>query len=202
MQDLYQDRQKILQIAFVICGIMLVYQCFTIQVLDKSYQSQHSYREAVTLYPSRGALKDRSGALMVYNLAMYDLKATYNQVKKSQIDTADFCMLLGINDSIFLENLNKDFSDRRFSQRKPFNFLTQIPADKFARVEERLFQFPGFESYRKSVRGYPAKAGAHMLGYISEVIMDRSMHQRVCISGETTSAQVVSNYSMSRSLEV
>ncbi len=169
MQDLYQDRQKILQIAFVICGIMLVYQCFTIQVLDKSYQSQHSYREAVTLYPSRGALKDRSGALMVYNLAMYDLKATYNQVKKSQIDTADFCMLLGINDSIFLENLNKDFSDRRFSQRKPFNFLTQIPADKFARVEERLFQFPGFESYRKSVRGYPAKAGAHMLGYISEV---------------------------------
>jgi len=76
MQDLYQDRQKVLQTAFVICAIMLVFKCFQIQIWDKSYQQQHSYREAVTLYPSRGALKDRTGKLMVYNLAMYDLKVT------------------------------------------------------------------------------------------------------------------------------
>lgn len=169
MQDLYQDRQKVLQTAFVICAAMLVFKCFQIQIWDKSYQQQHSYREAVTLYPSRGALKDRNGELMVYNLAMYDLKATYNQVRKSNIDTLAFCKLLGITDSAFYENLNKDFKDRRFSQRKPFNFLTQIPGDKFASIEERLYEFPGFESQLKSVRGYPAHVGAHMLGYISEV---------------------------------
>lgn len=169
MQDLYQDRQKVLQVAFVICAAMLVFKCFQIQVWDKSYQQQHSYREAVTLYPSRGALKDRNGQLLVYNLAMYDLKATYNQVRKSNIDTTAFCKLLGITDSTFYENLNKDFKDRRFSQRKPFDFLTQIPGDKFASIEERLYEFPGFESQLKSVRGYPAHVGAHMLGYISEV---------------------------------
>ena len=169
MQDLYQDRQNILKGAFIICGFMLAYQCFKIQVLDKSYQLQHSYREAVPLYPSRGAIKDRHGDLLVYNLAMYDLKATYNQVKKSHIDTAEFCTLLGISDSTFLKSLNKDFKDQKFSKRKPFDFLTQIPGDKFAAVEERLFQFPGFEGRRKSVRGYPAHSGAHMLGYISEV---------------------------------
>lgn len=169
MQDLYQDRQKVLQTAFVICAIMLVFKCFQIQIWDKSYQQQHSYREAVTLYPSRGALKDRTGELMVYNLAMYDLKATYNQVRKSNMDTMAFCELLGITDSTFYANLNKDFKDRRFSQRKPFNFLTQIPGDKFASIEERLYEFPGFESQLKSVRGYPAHVGAHMLGYISEV---------------------------------
>lgn len=169
MQDLYQDRQKVLQGAFVICAIMLVFKCFQIQVWDKSYQQQHSYREAVTLYPSRGALKDRYGKLLVYNQAMYDLKATYNQVRKSNIDTAAFCNLLGIGDTTFVKNLSKDFSDKRFSQRKPFNFLTQIPGQKFASIEERLYQFPGFESQRKSVRGYPAHVGAHMLGYISEV---------------------------------
>ncbi|MFT5648208.1 MAG: penicillin-binding protein 2 [Aureispira sp.] len=169
MQDLYQDRQKVLQIAFVICAIMLVFKCFQIQIWDKSYQQQHSYREAVTLYPSRGALKDRNGELMVYNLAMYDLKVTYNQVRKSNIDTMAFCELLGISDSTFYANMNKDFKDRRFSQRKPFNFLTQIPGDKFASIEERLYEFPGFESQLKSVRGYPAHVGAHMLGYISEV---------------------------------
>ena len=169
MQDLYQDRQKVLQTAFVICAIMLVFKCFQIQIWDKSYQQQHSYREAVTLYPSRGALKDRTGKLMVYNLAMYDLKVTYNQVRKSNMDTMAFCELLGITDSTFYANLNKDFKDRRFSQRKPFNFLTQIPGDKFASIEERLYEFPGFESQLKSVRGYPAHVGAHMLGYISEV---------------------------------
>lgn len=169
MQDLYQDRQKVLQVAFVICAAMLVFKCFQIQIWDKSYQQQHSYREAVTLYPSRGALKDRNGELLVYNLAMYDLKATYNQVRKANIDTAAFCKLLGITDSTFYANLNKDFSNRRFSQRKPFDFLTQIPGDKFASIEERLYEFPGFESQLKSVRGYPAHVGAHMLGYISEV---------------------------------
>lgn len=169
MQDLYQDRQKVLQVVFVLSALALIFQCFNIQVLDKSYQQQHSYREAVTLYPSRGALKDRHGELLVYNLAMYDLKATYNQIRKANIDTASFCNLLGITDSTFRANLNKDFRDSRFSQRKPFDFLTQIPGDKFAAIEERLYEFPGFERQRKSVRGYPAKVGAHMLGYISEV---------------------------------
>lgn len=169
MQDLYQDRQKVLQVAFVIAALALIFQCFKIQVLDKSYQQQHSYREAVTLYPSRGALKDRHGELLVYNLAMYDLKATYNQVRKANIDTVSFCSLLGITDSTFRANLNKDFKDSRYSKRKPFDFLTQIPGDKFAAIEERLYEFPGFERERKSVRGYPAKVGAHMLGYISEV---------------------------------
>lgn len=173
MQDLYQDRQKILQGAFVITAIMLIVKCFQIQVWDKSYQQQHSYREAVTLYPSRGALKDRNGDLLVYNLAMYDLKATYNQIRKSNIDTSTFCQLLGITDSTFFSNLNKNFRDKRFSKRKPFDFLTQIPGDKFASIEERLYEFPGFESQLKSVRGYPAKVGAHMLGYISEVNPDQ-----------------------------
>lgn len=173
MQDLYQDRQKVLQGVFVICAVMLVFKCFQIQIWDKSYQQQHSYREAVTLYPSRGALKDRNGELLVYNLAMYDLKATYNQVRKSNIDTVGFCNLLGITDSAFYENLNKDFKDRRFSKRKPFDFLTQIPGDKFASIEERLYEFPGFESQLKSVRGYPAHLGAHVLGYMSEVNPDQ-----------------------------
>ena len=169
MQDLFHERQKSIQIIFMICGILLLIQCFRIQVWDKSYQQQHSYREAVIVYPSRGAIKDRHDQLMVYNLAMYDIKATYNQVIKSSIDTTAFCTLLGINDSIYSAALNKDFSDKRYSQRKPFNFLTQVPASVFATFEERLFEFPGFEAERRNVRGYPANSSAHLLGYISEV---------------------------------
>ena len=190
MQDLYQDRQKVLQVAFVIGGLMLLFQCFQIQVLDKSYQLQHSYREALTLYPSRGAIKDRNGELLVHNLAMYDLLVTYNKVKKSDIDTLAFCKLLGINDSVFFAHMNKDFNDKYYSKRKPYDFLTQIPGDKFASIEERLFQFPGFESRRKSVRGYPAQVGAHIFGYISEVNStqiknSKGLYQRGDYSGTT-----------------
>ncbi len=169
MQNPYQDRLKLLQGIFLFLAILLLFACFRLQVWDTSYQQQHSYREAVVLYPSRGVIKDRKGNLLVVNEAMYDLKATYNIIAKSNIDTAEFCKLLGISDSTFFANLNKDFNKIEFSPRKPYHFLSQIPASKFAKVEERLYQFPGFERERKSVRGYPYTVGGHILGYISEV---------------------------------
>lgn len=168
MQNIYQEREKILKGVFAVVAIMLLFTCFRLQVVDTSYQQQHSYRQAVVLYPSRGAIKDRNGKLLVVNEAMYDLKATYNTIKKNDIDTAALCQLLEISDSTFLANLNKDFRKKEFSEKKPYTFLSQISANKFAPLEEQLYRFPGFESTRKSVRGYPHHVGAHMLGYISE----------------------------------
>ncbi|MCP4440105.1 MAG: penicillin-binding protein 2 [Aureispira sp.] len=179
MQDLYQDRQQVLIGVVIIGTILLIIKCFQIQVWDKSYQQQHSYRRAVTLYPSRGLVYDRNNKLLVYNSAMYDLMATYNRIRKSTIDTAKFCHLLDIDKITYQKNLNKDFKrDKRFSPRKPFEFLTKIPAKRFALFEEHLYQFPGFEKVQKNVREYPINAGGHILGYISEVNakqIDRSM---------------------------
>lgn len=170
MQDLYQDRQQVLIGVVIVGTILLIIKCFQIQVWDKSYQQQHSYRRAVTLYPSRGLVYDRNGELLVYNSAMYDLMATYNRIRKSNIDTAKFCHLLDIDKKTYRKNLNKDFKgNKRFSPRKPFEFLTKIPAKRFALFEEHLYQFPGFEKVQKNVREYPINAGGHILGYISEV---------------------------------
>lgn len=167
--DFYSSRQRILQAVILLGGLLLVFRGFQIQVLDESYQQQQSYRQAITLYPSRGLVYDRNGKLLVHNMATYDLMATYERVRKANIDTALFCKLLRITPQTFKANLNKDFSDMRFSTRKPFEFMTKILADSFAIFEEHLFQFPGFEAVRRHVRGYPVSTGAHMLGYISEV---------------------------------
>lgn len=170
MQDLHQDRQQVLIGVVIVGTILLIIKCFQIQVWDKSYQQQHSYRRAVTLYPSRGLVYDRNGKLLVYNSAMYDLMATYNRIRKSTIDTAKFCNLLDIDKITYRKNLDKNFKkDKRFSPRKPFEFLTKIPAKRFALFEEHLYQFPGFEKVQKNVRDYPIDAGGHILGYISEV---------------------------------
>jgi penicillin-binding protein 2 len=65
--------------------------------------------------------------------------------------------------------MEKDWTDIKFSKRKPFDFMTKLNPDSFARFEEHLFEFPGFESIIRNVRGYPVNVGAHFLGYISEV---------------------------------
>lgn len=169
MQDLFSARQRILQVIVIIMGFALILKCFQIQVWDESYQQQHSYRQALTLYPSRGLIYDRNDSLLIYNLAMYDLLATYENVRRSNIDTQRFCNFLNITPNHFSELMEKDWRDKRFSKRKPFDFLKKVPADSFATFEEHLYEFPGFESIRKNVRGYPVYVGAHMLGYISEV---------------------------------
>jgi penicillin-binding protein 2 len=112
---------------------------------------------------------DRNDSLLIYNIALYDLQATYESVKRGNIDTLKFCTLLGITPDLFKTNMEKDWSDMKFSKRKPFDFMTKLNPDSFARFEEHLFEFPGFESIRRNVRGYPVNIGAHFLGYISEV---------------------------------
>lgn len=168
-QDALQQRQRVIQAVIILGALLLIGKAFQLQVWDKSYQQQQSYRQALTLYPSRGLIYDRNGELLVYNMATHDLMATYERVTKSKIDTAFFCNLLNITKNDYKLFLEKDFSDKRFSQRKPFEFMTKIPAENFATFEEHLHQFPGFEAVRRHVRGYPINTGAHLLGYISEV---------------------------------
>lgn len=169
MQDIYQTRLRILQGAIILAALALLFKCFQIQIIDTSYQQQQSYRQALTLYPSRGLLYDRNDSLLIYNLPTYDILATYETVRRANIDTALFCELLGTDTATFVKNMEKNWSDRRFSKRKPITFMSRLRADSLAILQEHLYNFPGFELHSRNSRGYPVTVAAHALGYISEV---------------------------------
>lgn len=170
MANPYINRQYHIRIVLIAAAALLVLKAFHIQVLDSEY-SQKADATAIdeqTVYPSRGIVYDRESQILVYNVPMYDLMVTVNQLDED-MDTAAFCNLLKIDRSYFEETLDKNWSDPRFSRSVPFPFLTNILAEDFAALEERLYQFPGFSARLRHARGYPHEQAPHVLGYIREV---------------------------------
>ncbi len=170
MSDNYRDRSSVITLFFFIAAGILLLKALQIQLIDTSYQARASATaiDKYVLYPSRGLIYDRNGKLLVNNNAMYDLKATYKQIRP-EMDTVKFCQLLDIDIKKFKNNLDKDFRSHRFSKSVPFVFMSKISAETCARFMEHLHEFPGFSMQLRNVRGYPHKNAAHVLGYLNEV---------------------------------
>jgi penicillin-binding protein 2 len=164
------DRQRNIQLVILFSALALILQAARLQIFDSSFRKRADATtiDKMTAYPSRGLVFDRKGKLIVNNNAMYDLMVTYNQIDP-KMDTAKFCKLLDIKQSEFTENLKKDFRSGKFSRSVPFVFLKKIPVKTYARLQESLYEFPGFFVQVRNIRGYPYNCGAHLLGYINEV---------------------------------
>jgi penicillin-binding protein 2 len=167
--DTFSRRQYIIRSLFVLAAFGLIYRAFQLQILDSTYKENPDATaiDEQVIYPARGTIYDRDGEILVYNVPMYDLMVTYNQLNED-MDTAAFCELLGIERPYFEEALDKDWRDPRYSKSVPFPFLTQLSATQFAALEERLYQFPGFSPRLRHARGYPHDNACHVLGYIRE----------------------------------
>ena len=78
----YSENSVILQRVIIFAAIVLVVKLGQMQLFDQTYseRAQATTLDKKTLYPSRGLIFDRNGELLVYNNAIYDLQATYNQI--------------------------------------------------------------------------------------------------------------------------
>jgi penicillin-binding protein 2 len=170
VSDTFKKRQGIIQFIFLLAAIVLIGKAMQLQLIDSTFRNKANATaiEKLTVYPSRGVIYDRDTSLMVNNDPIYDLMVTYNQIDPN-MDTSKFCQLLKIDESFFRESLDKNWRSDRFSKSVPFVFMSKISAERFARFQESLYQFPGFFVQLRNVRGYSANTGAHVLGYIREV---------------------------------
>lgn len=165
------DRQRNIQMVFMICAAALIGRAAQLQLFDDSFRRRADATtiENLTVYPPRGLVYDRNGVLIVNNEATYDLMVTFNQVDTKTMDIHKFCSILGITEAEFKQNLTKDWKSGKYSRSVPFVFMKKLSPQTYARLQESLYEFPGFFVQVRNIRGYPESVGAHVLGYINEV---------------------------------
>lgn len=163
---------------FVVGGIALsiviiyLIRLFVLQIMTDDYK-KHADSNAFLnkiQYPSRGAIYDRNGKLLVFNQPAYDITVIPKEIEN--LDTLDLCESLGITRAQFLKIMN-DMRDRYrnpgYSKYTNQPFMSQLSAEECGVFQEKLFKFRGFYVQRRTIRQYSYNAAAHALGDIGEV---------------------------------
>ncbi len=137
-----------------------------LQVIDDSAKlaADNNAVRATTIYPARGNIFDRYGDVLVFNKAAYDLMVV--PIKTKAFDTTDLCVTLDLDRDFLRSQLKKA---RQYSRHLPTVVVDQLSPVDFARLQEKLFRFPGFFIRPRTMRAYKYPAGGHVLGYVSEV---------------------------------
>ena len=90
---------------------------------------------------------------------------TPSQVKN--MDTTYFCQLMEIDTAEFRSRiLDAKYKNGPF---RPSIFEDLLAPDLYAKLEENIWRFPGFNLQERPVRVYPYNAAAHIMGYVGEV---------------------------------
>ncbi|CCH55628.1 Peptidoglycan glycosyltransferase [Fibrisoma limi BUZ 3] len=171
-----ENRKYVIIGVFCLVGLTYLTRLFYLQVLDDSYSlgsSKNSIKRVIEI-PYRGQIYDRSGKLIVYNTPVYDLYVTPKKVRIP--DTLAFCRMMDITLSEFdsIMGLAKNYSPV-----KPSLFLRQLSKEDFARIQDALVDYRGFEPVISSMRTYPAQTLSNALGYVSEVTKKQLDEQEI-----------------------
>jgi penicillin-binding protein 2 len=164
--DTFSKRKYI--IAGIMLGIALIFvlKLFTIQVTNKTYKqfaTRNVLRKIIT-FPARGFIYDRKMNHMVYNKAAYDLMVIPREVKA--FDTLALCRIIQIEREEMREAIRQA---KKYSLYKPSMVAGQISPEVYAPLQEKLYKYPGFFVQSRTLREYPSKSAAQVLGFVGEV---------------------------------
>ncbi len=174
-KDYSLERRKFVLGGMVVI-VVLIYliRLFSLQLMTDDYKKNADSNAFLNKiqYPSRGAMYDRTGKLLVFNQPAYDIMIVPKEVVN--LDTLDLCQTLNITRAQFLRIIN-DMKDRRrnpgYSRYTNQLFMSQLSAEECGVFQEKLFKFPGFYIQRRTIRQYNYNSAAHVLGDIGEVSM-------------------------------
>ena len=168
----YSNRKYILgAIAIGIIAIYLV-RLFTLQLMSEDFKrnaDSNAFLKRIQ-FPARGAMRDRTGRLLVYNQPAYDIMVVMSEM--NGVDTLDLCESLGITREIFdrrMEEIKDRSRNPGYSGYTQQVFMNQLSAEEFSSFQEKLFRFSGFYIQKRTIRQYAYPNAAHILGDVGEV---------------------------------
>jgi len=162
-----QSRSNIIRLIFGGMFLLIVIQLFNLQIFSDKYKkmAEENALFPKRVYPSRGIIYDHKQRAILNNTILYDLMVTPSQVKN--VDTAFFCQLLEIDSAEFRSRiLDAKIKNGPF---RPSIFEDLLQPELYAKLEENIWRFPGFNLQERPVRVYPYNAAAHIMGYVGEV---------------------------------
>ena len=168
----YSGRKFILAGAVILIFATYVATLMGIQFDNEEYTmlAEKNALYLKTTYPDRGLVYDRNGKLLVYNRPSYDITFIPRELKK--LDTLAFCNTMGITLDEFKSRVEKA-KDRRlnpgYSRFTEQEFMTQLSAEEYAAIQEKLHRFHGFYIKKRAVRHYNCNVAGVLLGDIGQV---------------------------------
>lgn len=167
-------RKRFIQGFFILIALVYVGRLFYLQVIDDTYilAAENNAIRKMTQSPFRGLVYDRNNKLIVSNTVVYDLYVT---PKKARVaDTLRFCQIFGMSRAEFdsLTHLARIYSPVR-----PSLMLRQLSREDYARVQDAMVDYPGFNFQISALRTYDWKGMANALGYVGEISPERLLKQ-------------------------
>jgi penicillin-binding protein 2 len=167
---LFEQRKYIIQIVVVAVGVIYLLKLLWLQVIDDTFKNEAMQNsiQRIIVYPYRGVIFDRNGEMLVANTPVFDIMIVPKDVRIR--DTAAFCEAF----SLPIEEVRAKIKEaRKFSKVKPSVFIPTLSTEDWAKIQDKMVEYPGFYVQARSVRNYPYKCMANALGYIGEVSKER-----------------------------
>ena len=168
MSAFNQTRHTVIRVIFLVAFVVLLVRLFFLQLTSSTYDllAMDNAGSKSVVYPDRGIIFDRKGKSILENTKTYDLMVQPTLLKG--LDTAGLCRILGIDSVIFRERIiGAIIKNGRY---RPSVFEQSLTIENFVKLQENIYRFePGFFLQERSIRTYPYKAAAHILGYVGEV---------------------------------
>ncbi len=160
------NRKYIIQGIFVLLALILLGRLFYIQIVSDKYflNANSNVLRKQYIYPARGVIFDRNNKVLAQNQPTYDLLVTPNDVKP--FDTLSLCQIIGIDMDQFREKFRKAIVQSRYQETI---FQKLISVQTYAMLQERMYNYRGFNVRKRTIRYYPDSIASHFLGYMQEV---------------------------------
>lgn len=175
-KHIYEDRKLVVAIIAISIVVIYTLQLFFLQIFQNKYKDSadsNAFFQKV-LYPARGTISDRTGKLLVYNKPTYDIVFIPREIVN--FDTLEFCKILNITIDDFKNRMDdiRDFHQNPgYSNYTQQTFMTQLNAQEYGLIQEKLYKFPGFSIQNRTIREYNYPNAGNVLGYVAEISQDR-----------------------------